>query len=216
MFIPPKPQNQTSNLQANESISQFVDQINSAFGVNFTTPNITSNSAPTPTPTTKPETTVTQQNNKNTNKNMEEDRKDLKEELEKNRREWMKREGIKENASPTKPIRRREPSLTELISSARSTINSTSVGPIYSMKGSDAIEYAKRSIGDMEQKMAQIAALTTSANIMDSGSGDSKQATNISNTARNNVQNITQVSADYLGSLRMSYETLPGWRINLG
>jgi len=220
MLTPPK--NQTSNLQVNQSMDQFVEQINSAFGVNlFTSPNVVSSpnssSKPQTTSPSKPETSVTQQNNKTTNQNLTEDRKNLKEQLEKNRKEWMQREGIRDESTlQMRPQKREEPSLSELIRNARSTINSISIGSIYSMKGSDAIEYAKRSIGDMEQKMAQIASLSALANVMDSGGTQNKQNTNISNSASNNVQNITQVSSDYLGSLRMGYETYPSWRTSLG
>ena len=75
----------------------------------------------------------------------------------------------------------------------------------------------KNNINDIQRKMANLSmAIANTDPRQSSQSSGSPNISNVSTNVSNNNQQITHISADYLGQLSRDYETLPPWRTTLG
>jgi len=75
----------------------------------------------------------------------------------------------------------------------------------------------KNNINDIQRKMANLSmAIANTDPRQSSQSSASPNISNVSTNVSNNNQQITHISADYLGQLSRDYETLPPWRTTLG
>lgn len=85
----------------------------------------------------------------------------------------------------------------------------------YETKKPTSADYARASISDMEQKMAQLSSM--SLGNIGSGGGKTEQTTNSTTSNLNSyTTNVSQTTSDHLRNLRSDYEKIPQWRTDMG
>jgi len=103
----------------------------------------------------------------------------------------------------------------EAINQTKSAVQSLNPNSLYGMSEADAIKYTKSSIADLEQKMANLANLSSFGAATRQQTPGSQISANNTNV-QNSVSHVTNVTADYLRNIRGEYQKMPQWRTETG
>ena len=102
------------------------------------------------------------------------------------------------------------------VAQAKQTLSTINPSAIRNMGDQQAIQYAKSSISDMEQKMAQISSLSAGTSSKPNRKPTENNVANTNTNLTHYTNNVTQMTTDYMRNIKASYEKTPQWRVDMG